>query len=350
MTDQQDLRARLPELPEPAWPSPVARQPYYTADQMRAYALEAAAQLGRVESPQLPAGVPDDFTGNIVAIVMDLQSVLCDAGGRVCIEGSERDRAIVQEALDSLMDGVTIERAHATLTSPQPDSAAPGGDVEQMASFERWVSKRWGCATEKWADSGEYKSHLTRDWWQCWQAALSAPKQVGVSCAGELLDGLSDTFKGDDLQLLSSARSLLDLDKSGALVPHGIGGHARGIIEAFIVRMAYAPQAAPVHVEGEGRKAIYQAYWTVEGVWEDLTREQFDALEDTEAVTRILYDVPPEQPAVGLEQFRPAVETYLWTYATNEIFEAVGDPKKYAEGNRLLALLDGAKAGKGESE
>lgn len=44
MTDQQDLRARLPELP-----APYILGVYYVADQMHAYALEAAAQLGRVD-------------------------------------------------------------------------------------------------------------------------------------------------------------------------------------------------------------------------------------------------------------------------------------------------------------
>lgn len=43
-------------------------------------------------------------------------------------------------------------------------------------------------------------------------------------------------------QLLSSARALLDLDASGSLVPHGIDGLAREIIEGFIA--ALSPQEA----------------------------------------------------------------------------------------------------------
>jgi hypothetical protein len=35
-------------------------------------------------------------------------------------------------------------------------------------------------------------------------------------------------------QLIASGEALLDLDAKGALVPHGIGGHAREIIEGFI--------------------------------------------------------------------------------------------------------------------
>lgn len=48
---------------------------------------------------------------------------------------------------------------------------------------------------------------------------------------------MSETFKGDNAALIKSAQALLDLDASGALVPHGIGSHARTLIEAFIERL-----------------------------------------------------------------------------------------------------------------
>ncbi len=34
------------------------------------------------------------------------------------------------------------------------------------------------------------------------------------------------TFNGDGSELIAAARALLDLDASGSLAPHGIGGHA----------------------------------------------------------------------------------------------------------------------------
>ena len=43
--------------------------------------------------------------------------------------------------------------------------------------------------------------------------------------------------------LLASAQALLDLDASNSLVPHGIGGHARGIIQEFIDAHKSALQA-----------------------------------------------------------------------------------------------------------
>jgi hypothetical protein len=40
----------------------------------------------------------------------------------------------------------------------------------------------------------------------------------------------------------------------------------------------------------------HQAKWIVEQCWEDITPEQFADLEETEAVTRILYDLRQEKP------------------------------------------------------
>ena len=45
-----------------------------------------------------------------------------------------------------------------------------------------------------------------------------------------------DDFNGDNAKLIESARALISLSDSGSLAPHGIGGHARAILSAFIVR------------------------------------------------------------------------------------------------------------------
>lgn len=52
---------------------------------------------------------------------------------------------------------------------------------------------------------------------------------------------MKDNFRGDDRKLLESAVALLELDDSGALVPYGIGGHARTIIESFVARFKAMP-------------------------------------------------------------------------------------------------------------
>lgn len=52
---------------------------------------------------------------------------------------------------------------------------------------------------------------------------------------------MTDTFRGDNAALVSSIKALLALDADGALVPHGIGGHARGLLEAAACRLADQP-------------------------------------------------------------------------------------------------------------
>ena len=58
---------------------------------------------------------------------------------------------------------------------------------------------------------------------------------------------MKDDFRGDDASLISNATALLEMDAEGCLVPHGIGGHARGLLQAFIVRLQAcgAAQASP---------------------------------------------------------------------------------------------------------
>ncbi len=63
---------------------------------------------------------------------------------------------------------------------------------------------------------------------------------------------MTDDFKGDNAQLVSCIESLISLDADGALVPHGLGGHARGLLAAAASRLALstnAGEAAPVAFE-----------------------------------------------------------------------------------------------------
>lgn len=60
---------------------------------------------------------------------------------------------------------------------------------------------------------------------------------------------MTDDFNGDNAQLVSCIESLISLDADGALVPHGLGGHARGLLAAAASRLALstnAGEAAPV--------------------------------------------------------------------------------------------------------
>ena len=51
-----------------------------------------------------------------------------------------------------------------------------------------------------------------------------------------------DDFRGDTPSLVRNIVALLELDADGALVPHGVGGHARGLLSAAAARLAAAPQ------------------------------------------------------------------------------------------------------------
>lgn len=46
-----------------------------------------------------------------------------------------------------------------------------------------------------------------------------------------------DEFRGDDNHLCESIKALIELNDKGALVPHGIGGHARGLLISAMVRL-----------------------------------------------------------------------------------------------------------------
>lgn len=46
-----------------------------------------------------------------------------------------------------------------------------------------------------------------------------------------------DDFRGDNARLRDCIRALLDLDADGALVPHGVGGHARALLSAAYCRL-----------------------------------------------------------------------------------------------------------------
>lgn len=50
------------------------------------------------------------------------------------------------------------------------------------------------------------------------------------------------SFKGDNAKLVDSIKSLLALDSQGALVPHGVGGMARQLLESAAERLTAAEQ------------------------------------------------------------------------------------------------------------
>ena len=53
---------------------------------------------------------------------------------------------------------------------------------------------------------------------------------------GDIL--LADAFRGDTANLIESIVALVSLDRAGVLVPHGIGGHARSLLESAAIRLS----------------------------------------------------------------------------------------------------------------
>lgn len=72
-----------------------------------------------------------------------------------------------------------------------------------------------------------------------------------------------DSFKGDNSALLESTKALIELDAAGSLVPHGLGGHARVLLNALASRLATRDGAVERLEEAltpsEATKAAYSA-------------------------------------------------------------------------------------------
>lgn len=441
MTDQQDLRARLPELP-----GADILGAYYTADQMRAYALEAAAQL--------PAGVPDGWVLVPKEPTDEMRVAAASFGGRGGYSSQRGDEAC-RSYLDMLAaapqpdsqksgegEWAEAEAAECACTmrvsnngalicadcgkniEPQPDSAAPGGDVEQRArellareldeirfpamaaeirdetgyntlgaamvrvvaavllvpgggvehsvvnascfkNFHRSLCARFGYTHDEvywWRDLVSLEEHI---------ASLSAPKQVGVPtpcpvCAGFCGDKgptCEERFAASPPTISNEQRNsaryrwLRSLcGREGCSVAIRVSGNSfyqepltPEMLDSAI-DAAISPQAAPVPVEGEA------VFWMVPGL--DRVCHAIAGAQDehrvvlttkaTDTHTVPLYLTPPEQPAIDLEQFRPAVEA---TKRYGERLHAEGAflPEQYDDwmekADRLLAIIDGAKAG-----
>ena len=73
---------------------------------------------------------------------------------------------------------------------------------------------------------------------------VAAPAQEhATQLAGQALP--ADEFRGDTASLVRNITALLDLDAQGCLVPHGVGGHARGLLSAAASRLAAPALEAP---------------------------------------------------------------------------------------------------------
>ena len=70
---------------------------------------------------------------------------------------------------------------------------------------------------------------------------------------GDIL--LADAFRGDAANLIESIVALVSLDRAGVLVPHGIGGHARSLLESAAIRLSQPDRVAELEAALKVAKA-----------------------------------------------------------------------------------------------
>lgn len=69
----------------------------------------------------------------------------------------------------------------------------------------------------------------------------------------EARERLADDFDGDNAHLVHCIEALISLSDKGALVPHGIGGHARTLLSAAAVRLSDQPRPSVSEDQGASR-------------------------------------------------------------------------------------------------
>jgi hypothetical protein len=93
---------------------------------------------------------------------------------------------------------------------------------------------------------------------------------------------MTDDFKGDDAHLVSCIESLIALDADGALVPHGLGGHARGLLSAAAARL-YALQTVKPQA---GEAVAFDAFLC--RAWGETDMPAVELVTDWEGVRRFM--------------------------------------------------------------
>lgn len=160
-------------------------------------------------------------------------------------------------------------------THPQPTASSEAGTV--------WVSLETGRVFT--------------------QGAICPPDaKPYVPASSEAGQGVGD-FNGDTPHLIRCIESLLRLDASGALVPHGVGGHARTLLAAAAARLA-SKQPTDTLTDREGKtlhglvELAAAAYYLADNTEDDgstltVDRQDFDRL--SEALDR-LDELPDDKP------------------------------------------------------
>lgn len=154
-----------------------------------------------------------------------------------------------------------------------------------------------------------------------------------------------EVFNGDNRLLIESIRALLRLDAAGAIVPHGVGGHARTLLTAAANRLerALAAQCGEP-VAWQQRRQIAPGCWTA---WADCEKWAHDSIVQnklTHTQARALYAAAAPSQPVALPPERKIAPIYG--------DEPIGEQQRawdYNEGWNACraAMLAAAPAGEG---
>ena len=148
----------------------------------------------------------------------------------------------------------------------------------------------------------------------------------------EELSRFPDTFNGDDEHLVQCIEALLSLDAKNALVPHGIGGHARGLLSAAMHRLVIQSRAAGAQGASDGplssrlRPDVECAPWVIEEV------KKLERRLATPQPPKDAGEVPmPERPALPLRINRETLTAPgKWTTQEAEVIRAYGNAREAA--------------------
>ncbi|PZP59991.1 MAG: hypothetical protein DI604_31850 [Delftia acidovorans] len=144
------------------------------------------------------------------------------------------------------------------------------------------------------------------------------------------LNPIKDEFRGDTASLVCNIVALLEMDAKGALVPHGVGGHARDLLSAAAVRLAEASPAveapsiragllaAAVHIQAKAAAYAEEcgSYDPDTGAFEmrDAVQEYFNTLDELAEEIRLMAgNDPVVAPAAPLSA--PFAYTVRWSDA-----------------------------------
>lgn len=151
----------------------------------------------------------------------------------------------IRALLNNGMHTGVREEAYAFVERVRKSPAPVDGGAAPVVRYEMRIRKKhgpgyWGewslCSDELAKDPPEDED------WECEVRGLYAAAPVDGGAAGvraleKQTQHPDDTFRGGTRQLIDCMRALVALDIEGALVPHGIGGHARALLTSAAARL-----------------------------------------------------------------------------------------------------------------